>query len=87
MFSGALRLAPSPGCQTPSKWKRSVSMTPAGPEDAGEARLMLDDVIQEDDDESDGTFQWTDVMGYKVVRTKMVGEVILASGIALSIEF
>ena len=87
MFSGTFRLAPSPGCQTPSKWKRSVSMTPTGLEDAGEARLMLDDVIQEDDDESDGTDQRTDVMGYKVLRTRMVGEVILASGIALRLSF
>ncbi|XP_043218908.1 histidine decarboxylase-like [Amphibalanus amphitrite] len=41
------------GCQTPSRWKRSASMVPTGPDDANVAHLMIDDVIQEDDDESD----------------------------------
>ena len=51
-------LLPLAGCQTPSKWKRSASMVPAGPDDANVAHLMVDDVIQEDDDESDGTSVW-----------------------------
>ena len=54
----SLATVPLAGCQTPSKWKRSASMVPAGPDDANLAHLMVDDVIQEDDDESDGTSAW-----------------------------
>ena len=38
-------------------------MVPTGPDDANVAHLMIDDVIQEDEDESDGTNR-------RVVRTK-----------------
>ena len=40
-----------------------MSMVPTGPDDANVAHLMIDDVIQEDEDESDGTNR-------RVVRTK-----------------